>query len=73
MLQKGIWETILVRISKIPDTVKSMRYTFRGCNKLDEMPELPDSVENLMCTFFGTSIRIAKKVPNNVKKCMVHL
>lgn len=58
--------TELEQISKLPDTVKSMRYTFRGCTNLDEICELPNGLENMLSTFMQTGITKAPIIPQSV-------
>ena len=59
--------TQLSKISRLPDTVKSMRHTFRGCISLADMINLPENLENMTCTFFGCSmLEEVPKLPKDV-------
>ena len=56
----------LKSVNKIPETVKSMRYTFRE-TKISEVPELPSNLENMLATFYNCkNIKETGKIPDSV-------
>ena len=59
--------TELLKISRIPDTIISMRYTFRGCSNISDMPKLPVNLENMQSTFMEcTNLKNTTTIPNGV-------
>lgn len=53
---------------KIPDSVKSMKMTFRSCELLNVSPAIPDSVTDMSEVFyFCSNLGIASKISSGVK------
>ena len=52
---------------KIPETVKSMRYTFRACTNLSVVSDIPNGVVDISrCFYECTSIEDSPNLPDTV-------
>lgn len=48
--------------------VTDMTYSFYNCTGLSEMPQIPETIENMCNTFSGcVNLKESKKIPNSVK------